>query len=226
MFGTGTVSEAQTVENEGLNPKREKIVAIAAFTANGDLDKLKAALNEGLDAGLTVIEIKEVLVQMYAYAGFPRSLNALGTFMGVTEERQKKGIKDEPGRESSLLPADKSRLELGTEIQTRLIGSPASGPIYTFAPTIDAFLKEHLFGDIFGRDNLDFQSREIATISALASMEGVNPQLQVHFNIGFNTGLTEAQMWSLISVLAAKVGKKQADNASDVLSRALNGRTR
>jgi alkylhydroperoxidase/carboxymuconolactone decarboxylase family protein YurZ len=226
MLGTATVSEAQTVENEGLNPKQEKIVTIAAFTAKGDSDKLKIALNEGLNAGLTVNEIKEVLVQMYAYAGFPRSLNALGAFMGVMEERQKKGIKDDPGREAGPLPADKSRLELGTEIQTRLIGSPASGAIYTFAPIIDIFLKEHLFWDIFGRDNLDFQTREIATISALASMEGVNPQLQAHFNIGFNIGLTEARMKSLISVLAAKVGKKEAVNASDVLSTVLNGRTR
>ncbi|KJS29540.1 MAG: hypothetical protein VR64_20520 [Desulfatitalea sp. BRH_c12] len=39
------------------------------------------ALNQGLDAGLTVNEIKEILVQLYAYAGFPRSLNAIGTFM-------------------------------------------------------------------------------------------------------------------------------------------------
>ncbi len=212
------------MNDRGLNAKQEKIVTIAAFTAKGDLDKLKAALNEGLDAGLTVNEIKEVLVQMYAYTGFPRSLNGIGTFMSVTEERQKKGIKDVPGREASPLPPNKSRLELGTEIQTSLIGSPAGGAIYTFAPAIDAFLKEHLFGDIFRRDNLDFQSREIATISALASMEGVNSQLQAHFNIGFNTGLTEAQMKSLISVLAAKVGKKEADNANEILSKVLSSR--
>ena len=105
VIGIATISEAQTVKNEGLNAKQEKIVTIAAFTAKGDLDKLKAALNEGLDAGLTVNEIKEVLVQMYAYAGFPRSLNGIGTFMSVMEERQKKGIKDEPGREASPLPA-------------------------------------------------------------------------------------------------------------------------
>jgi len=212
------------MKNEGLNAKEGKIVTIAAFTAKGDMDKLKAALNEGLDAGLTVNEIKEILVQMYAYAGFPRSLNGLGTFMGVTEERQKKGIKDELGREPSPLPPNKSKLELGTEIQTRLIGSPASGVIYTFAPAIDAFLKEHLFGDIFGRDNLDFQSREIATISALANMEGVNPQLQAHFNIGFNVGLTESQMKSLVAVLDAKVGKKEADTASEILGKVLNSR--
>ncbi|MGA7577102.1 MAG: carboxymuconolactone decarboxylase family protein [Desulfobaccales bacterium] len=219
-----TSSRGRPTKTEGLNAKQEKIVAIAAFTGKGDLDRLRAALNEGLDAGLTVNEIKEVLVQIYAYAGFPRSLNGIGTFMSVMEERQQKGIEDELGREPSPLPLDKSRLELGTAIQTRLIGSPASGAIYTFAPAIDAFLKDHLFGDIFGRDNLDFRSREIATISALASMEGVNPQLQAHFNIGFNTGLTGAQMKSLISVLAAKVGKKEADNASAVLSRVLSSR--
>ena len=99
-----TTLEAQTMKNEGLNAKEENIVTIAAFTARGDLSKLKTALNEGLDAGLTVNEIKEVLIQMYAYAGFPRSLNGIVTFMSVIEERQEKGIKDEFGREASPLP--------------------------------------------------------------------------------------------------------------------------
>jgi 4-carboxymuconolactone decarboxylase len=93
-----------------------------------------------------------------------------------------------------------------------------------FAPVIDQFLKGHLFGDIFGRDVLDYQSRELATIAALASMEGVNSQLQAHFNIGFNTGLTEEQMRSLISVLLAEVGKKEAKNADEVLEQVLSTR--
>jgi alkylhydroperoxidase/carboxymuconolactone decarboxylase family protein YurZ len=226
LFSIATISEAQTMKNEGLNAKQEKIITIAAFTAKGDLQKLKTALNEGLDAGLTVNEIKEILVQLYAYAGFPRSLNGISTFMGVMEERKAKGIRDEIGKEASPLPADKSRIELGTEIQTRLVGKPVTGAIYTFAPTIDQFLKGHLFGDIFGRDILDFQSREIVTISALASMEGVNPQLQSHFNVGFNTGLTEAQMRSLISVIEAKIGKKEADNAYDVFGKVLSSRAK
>lgn len=220
------VSEAQTMKNEGLNARQKSIVPIAAFTASGDLEKLKSALNEGLDAGLTVNEIKEVLIQMYAYAGFPRSLNGISTFMAVMDERQKKGIKDEMGREASPLPANKSSIELGTEIQTRLVGRPVTGAIYTFAPAIDQFLKGHLFGDIFGRDTLDFQSREIATIAALANMTGVNSQLQSHFNVGLNVGLTEAQMRSLISVLEAKVGKKEADNASETLSKVLSNRAK
>jgi 4-carboxymuconolactone decarboxylase len=146
--------------------------------------------------------------------------------MGVMEEREKKGIKDEMGKEPNPLPANKSRIELGTENQTRLAGRPVTGAIYAFAPAIDEFLKGHLFGDIFGRDNLDFQSREITTISALSGMEGVNSQLQSHFNIGFNIGLTEAQMRSLISVLEANVGKKEAANADEILGKVLSGRAK
>lgn len=222
------ISEAKSVQNENqiLNARQEKIVSIAAFTAKGDLSNLKSALNDGLDAGLTVNEIKEVLVQMYAYTGFPRSLNGISTFMGVMEERKAKGIQDEIGREASPLPADKSSIEIGSENQTKLAGMPVRGPIYTFAPAIDQFLKGHLFGDIFGRDVLDFKSREIATIAALASMEGVNSQLQAHFNLGFNTGLTEGQMKGIISVLADKVGKKEADNASEVLGKVLSSKAK
>ncbi len=226
VFSIAAISEAQTMKSEGLNAKQERIVTIAAFSANGDLQKLKKALNEGLEAGLTINEIKEILVQMYAYAGFPRSLNGINTFIGLLEEREQKGIKDEPGKEASPLPANKSSIELGTEIQTSLIGAPATGKYITFVPVIDKFLKGHLFGDIFGRDNLDFQSREIATISALANMEGVNPQLQSHFSIGFNVGLTEAQMRSLLSVLESGVGKKEADNANEILGKVLSSRGR
>jgi 4-carboxymuconolactone decarboxylase len=226
MFSFVAIAEAQTVNTQTLSPKQQSIVTISAFTANGELEKLKTALNEGLDAGLTVNEIKEILVQLYAYAGFPRSLNGINTFIGVLEEREQKGIKDELGKEPSPMPANKSSIELGTENQTRLIGAQATGKYITFAPAIDKFLKGHLFGDIFGRDNLDFQSREIATISALANIHGVNPQLQSHFNIGFNVGLTEAQMRSLIPVLEAKVGKKEADNAYEILDKVLGNRAK
>jgi 4-carboxymuconolactone decarboxylase len=222
VFSIATVSEAQDMDkNQPLSAKQQSIIPIAAFTANGDLQKLKSALHEGLDAGLTVNEIKEILVQMYAYTGFPRSLNGINTFMDVIKEREQKGIKDKPGKEPGPLPVNKSSIELGTEIQTRLAGRPVTGAIYTFAPAIDQFLKGHLFGDIFGRDNLDFASREIATISALSSMDGVNSQLEAHIRIGFNTGLSEVQMRSLIDVLQAKAGKREADNADSALNKVM-----
>lgn len=223
-LGMATNSEARTMASEGLNSRQAKMVTVAAFTASGDLARLKVSLNQGLDAGLTINEINEILVQMYAYAGFPRSLNGIDTFMTVLEERERKGIKDVAGKEAGTLLSGKSSMERGTEIQTRLIGAPAAGKYIAFTPAIDAFLKGHLFGDIFGRDNLDFQSREIATIAALACIGGVDPQLQAHFNIGLNVGLTEAQLLSLVCVLEDAVGKEEAANANLVLGKVLNAR--
>ena len=229
ILSFAALSKAQTVNTLALSPKQQSIVTISAFTANGDLEKLKTSLNEGLDAGLTVNEIKEILVQMYAYCGFPRSLNGISTFMAVIDERQKKGLKDEMGKEASPLPASMNKDEYGAKVRAKLSGRdvipPPSG-YQLFAPIIDTFLKEHLFADIFARDILDYQSRELATISALASMTGTAGQLQFHLGAAMNVGLTETQIKDFISVLKAKVGKKEADIANEVLSKVLSSRAK
>ena len=228
LLSFAAIAEAQTMDaHQVLSAKQHSIIPIAAFTANGDLAKLSTALHAGLDAGLTVNEIKEILVQMYAYAGFPRSLNGINTFMAVMDERQAKGIKDEMGKEANPVPADMNKDAYGAQVRARLAGQdvipPPSG-YQLFTPVIDTFLKEHLFTDIFARDNLDYQSRELATIAALASMPGTAGQLQFHLGAAMNTGLTEAQMQEFIAVLESKVGKKEAESAHDILSEVVSNR--
>ena len=210
-----------------LSAKQRGIIPIAAFTATGDQERLKTALTEGLEAGLTVNEIKEILVQMYAYAGFPRSLSGIQTFMAVMDERQAKGIKDQAGKDATPLPAGMNRDEYGTRVRARLAGQeviPPPAGYQLFTPVIDTFLKEHLFADIFARDVLDHQSRELATIGALAGMTGTRSQLQFHLGAAMNVGLTEAQMRDFISVLAAEVGERESESAAEVLTAVLNSR--
>jgi 4-carboxymuconolactone decarboxylase len=165
-----------------------------------------------------------VLVQMYAYAGFPRCLNGISTFMTVLEQRQAKGIKDEAGPAPSPLPEGTDILELGTANQTKLTGTPVTAPMFDFAPAIDEFLKTHLFGDIFSRDNLDWRSREVATIAALATLKGTDAQLRSHFTIGLNTRLTEAQLRGLVQALRHEVGSQQAANAGRILDEVIRTR--
>jgi 4-carboxymuconolactone decarboxylase len=210
-----------------LSAKQRGIIPIAAFTATGDQERLRTALTEGLEAGLTVNEIKEILVQMYAYAGFPRSLSGIQTFMALMDERQAKGLKDQAGRDAAPLPAGMNRNEYGAKVRARLAGQqviPPPAGYQLFTPVIDTFLKEHLFADIFARDILDHQSRELATIGALASMTGTRGQLQFHLGAAMNVGLTEAQMRDFISVLAAEVGERESESAGEVLTAVLNSR--
>src|SRR4051812_23969328 len=109
-----TAAAAPTATNEDpktmtqlLTQKQQCIAPIGAATAMGDLPRLSAALNDGLDAGLTVSDVKEILVQLYAYAGFPRSLNALSELMKVVESRKQRGVEDAPGRDPGPVPSGK-----------------------------------------------------------------------------------------------------------------------
>ncbi len=182
--------------NDALNAKQKSIATAASYAARGDQAGLKQALAEGLDAGVTVNEFKEILVQAYAYCGFPRSLNALNTLMQVVDER---GNKDEQGRLPGAKPQGSS-LEYGANNQTKLVGAQVQGKIYDFAPAIDEFLKAHLFGDIFARDNVDWQTRELATVAMLASLTNVDSQLKSHINVGKHNGLTDEQIAEILEI--------------------------
>ncbi|GLQ91631.1 hypothetical protein GCM10007901_05810 [Dyella acidisoli] len=184
--------------------------------------KLSAALNQGLDVGLTVSDVREILVQLYAYAGFPRSLNALGELMRVLDSRKQRGIQDALGEAPSRpIPTGDALLAAGTANQTKLAGGPVKGPVFDFAPAIDKYLKTHLFGDIFERDNLDWQSRELATVSMLAALPGAEPQVQAHMRIGMNIGMTADQLRQICQVLADRVDADVARRTREALERQL-----
>ncbi|WP_442965150.1 carboxymuconolactone decarboxylase family protein [Pseudomonas sp. JDS28PS106] len=210
---------------ETLDARQQAIIPVAAFATAGDMAGLNMALNQGFDNGMSISDAREVLVQLYAYAGFPRSLNALGELMKVVEARKGRGVEDEPGREPSRpAPKGDALLAAGTENQTRLSGAPVAGPLFQFAPVANEYLRTHLFGDIFERDNLDWQSRELATVSMLSALPGAEAQLQAHMRMSMNTGVSAEQLRHLTQVLAERVSVETSRRASAALERQLTSK--
>lgn len=210
---------AQTKQE--MDKKQQNIVAIAALTGKGDLGKLKAALAEGLDNGMEVNEIREVLVHTYAYCGFPRALRGLQTFVAVLNERKTLGIEDKRGREASPITDSRTKYERGRDILAEISGTPANAPKADYAvlaPEIEVFLKEHLFSDLFERDVLTYAEREIATVSVLAAIGGVEPMMRSHMNISFHIGITPDQMQHLLSIVEQEIGRSEADAGRMVLT--------
>jgi alkylhydroperoxidase/carboxymuconolactone decarboxylase family protein YurZ len=221
-FTTSISAQNKMNSDQNLDSKQQSIVSISALTAIGDIEKLKIRLNNGLDAGLTVNEIKEVLVQLYAYCGFPRSLNGIMALMAVTDERKAKGIHDTEGKIASSVN-DPDKYQTGKTTLQTLTGREEKAPAgaNAFAPAIDTFLKEHLFADIFSRDILTYQQRELVTVSALAAMSGVAAQLQAHIGMAMNTGLTETQFSEAFKIIDQTVSKIQGDIARATLDKVL-----
>ncbi|KIC94267.1 carboxymuconolactone decarboxylase family protein [Flavihumibacter solisilvae] len=222
-----TTGHAQADTGQNLNSRQQAIIRISAFTATGNLSKLKGELNAGLEAGLTVNQVKEVLVHLYAYAGFPRSIRGLQTFMAVLEERKAKGIKDVIGAEASPIKDERNKYDRGKAVLDSLLGAPQTGPqtgYAAFAPVIEVFLKEHLFADVFERDVLGYAERELVTISVLSSIGGVEPMLKAHLNICLNVGLTPGQLQQFVRVIKSTIGDKEAKASQAILDEVIKGR--
>ncbi|MFT3824008.1 MAG: carboxymuconolactone decarboxylase family protein [Chitinophagaceae bacterium] len=217
-------AQQNTIPAESLTATQESLVKIAALTATGNTEQLKVQLDSGLTAGLTINEIKEALVQLYAYCGFPRSLNAVNTFKTVVDERKAKGITDTTGKEIVVENTAADKYEQGRKVLEILTGTPQARPapgFGSFVPRADAFLKEHLFADIFNSDVLSYQQRELVTIAALAALPGVEPQLQAHINMGKNTGINEKQLEQLAGLIERHISKTQGNTVRKIIGKPL-----
>ena len=217
-------SEAEnhyTESNKVLSVREQAIVAVAAYTGKGDLEHLRQTLTRALEVGMTINEINEVLIHAYAYCGFPRSLRAIQTFMQVVDARKANGINDAVGREASTSPNDKSRYELGRDVLAEISGMPADAPktgYAVFAPAIERFLKEHLFADLFERDLLTYRERELATVSVLAGVGGVEPMAYGHRGICLHLGITAEQLSALLNIVETNLGEAYSEPLRGVLN--------
>lgn len=76
---------ADIFDRPGLDKKSREIATVAALIVLGKLPQLKFHINVALGVGCTETEIKEIIIQMAAYAGFPAAINAMMTAHEVFE---------------------------------------------------------------------------------------------------------------------------------------------
>lgn len=194
-----------------LSNRQKHLATIAALEAQGDLVRLEPAIIATLEGGVTINEIKEAFSQLYAYTGFPRSLNALGVLSKVLEASKGKYNEGKPWVRPAMWDDAHKALEVGTEVQTQLSGRPFK---YDFCPQNDYYLKAHLFGDIFAGDQLTPADREIVTVAALSALKGVTPQLAAHKAGALNMGNNQEVVDELCKFLSEN-GLSQCDSSAD-----------
>ena len=187
-----------TIQGQSLTDRQKGLAACACLMAQGDLERLEPAVRMALVNGATINELKEAFSQLYAYTGFPRSLNALGVLGKVLENKQDNWQEGKPWTRPEVWDDASKALQQGTDVQTKLSGRAFN---YEFCPQDDYYLKSHLFGDIFAGNQLSASDREIVTVAALSGLENVAPQLAAHKRGAVNMGNTEEQVNELCAWL-------------------------
>ena len=202
---------ATTTSAQPLAERQKHLATLAALEAQGDIVRLEPAIIAALDGGVTINEIKETFSQLYAYTGFPRSLNALGVLSKVLENGSGKWTEGKPWVRPAVWDDAKKALQQGTDVQTALAGQPIKN---TFSPQNDYYLKSHLFGDIFAGDQLAAVDREIVTVAALSAIKGAESQLAFHKGAAVKMGNTQEQVDELCRYLSEN-GLSQCDASAD-----------
>ena len=217
-----TEAESRYAEaNEVLTVHEQAIVAVASYTGKGDLEHLKPALTQALETGMTINRNKRsVDSRLRLLRGFRAACGRFRLYAG--SGRTESGRNKRPGRSGSIRSQGRQKsLRAGTRRACRNIGYAGRCPesrICHIRPYYRAFSKEHLFTDLFERDLLTCRERELATVSILAGVSGVEPMAVGHMSICLHLGITPEQLSALLNIVEMNLGK----NYSEPLRKVLN----
>ncbi len=90
------------------------------------------------------------------------------------------------------------------------------------APDLARYVIEFAYGDVYTREGLTAQQRELCIIAALTALGNTEHQLLDHITAARNVGCTAQEIIETILMMAVYVGFPAAIKAMDVAKRALS----
>jgi len=90
------------------------------------------------------------------------------------------------------------------------------------APDLARFVIEFAYGDVYAREGLSPQQRELCIIAALTAAGDCEPQLRAHIEAACAAGCTAREIIETILMMAVYAGFPAAINAMDTAKRALD----
>lgn len=164
-----------------LDPQTRYLAILTTLLGCQGTDEFRIQLARALDAGLTPVQVKEVVYQAVDYLGIGR----VRPFLGITNEvLEARGVELPLPDQSTTTMED--RLEAGNAKQVELFGA---GMDKSYERSkVNYWLADNCFGDYYTRTGLDNAQREMITFCYLAAQGGVEPQLLAHAKANIGIG--------------------------------------
>ena len=204
----------------GLDARTRLMCILASNVASQGRAAFRATLDAALGAGVTPVEVKEVLYQAVPYVGMAKVADFIGAANDVLEAR---GVGLPLEGQSTTTPAD--RFEKGLAVQRSIFGAGHIDAMREAAPEnqkhIQQYLSDNCFGDFLTRGVLDVKTRERVTFSLLVSLGGCEPQVKGHIAGNANLGNDKAVLLAVVTQLLPYIGYPRTLNAIGCLNEVL-----
>lgn len=204
----------------GLDARTRLMCILASNVASQGRAAFRATLDAALGAGVTPVEVKEVLYQAVPYVGMAKVADFIGAANDVLEAR---GVGLPLEGQSTTTPVD--RFEKGLAVQRSIFGAGHIDAMREAAPEnqkhIQQYLSDNCFGDFLTRGGLDVKTRELVTFSLLVSLGGCEPQVKGHIVGNANLGNDKAVLLAVVTQLLPYIGYPRTLNAIGCLNEVL-----
>jgi len=207
----------------GLDLPQRQLVTVSALAAMGGLEpQLRFHLAGALNVGCRPQELIELMIHVVVYAGFPAAVNGTAVLRQVLQER---GIVVEPTASNPPQDTYQAGLTALREIDGEA-GEKVISSLKDISPDLGRSIIDFAFGQVYTRDGLDLQQRELITVASLAAMGCAMPQLKVHTHGFLNVGGTREQLVEIAIQIAAYAGFPRAINAALAIQDVLHERAK
>lgn len=212
----GNFAFAETFSQSGLDAKTGMMVILAANIATQSLSEYKLLARDALDAGLSPIELKEILYQAVPYLGIGKVYDFL---VAANDILTAKGVRLPLPEQSNTTPDN--RFEKGLALQLSIFGERIEN-MRKNAPEnqkhINDFLADNCFGDYYTRSGLDIKTRELLTFVLLSSLGGADNQVKGHIQGNINVGNNKQVLIDTLTLLVPFIGYPRTLNALAALN--------
>lgn len=204
-----------------LDTKTRFMVILSSMIASQALGEYKVMLGGALNAGVTPIEVKEIVYQAVPYVGIAKVYDFIHATNEILEGR---GIELPLAGQSTTSP--ETRHQKGLDLTIAIFGNVLE-QMSESSPENQKHIPEYLaancFGDYVTRKGIDLKTRELLTFSMLLSLGGCESQLKGHTQGNLNLGNDKEVLLSVVTQLIPYVGYPRALNALSVLNEVVPG---
>ena len=199
-----------------LDERTRYMAVLAALLGCQGRELFREILPQALDAGVTPVEVKEIVYQATAYLGIGRSY----PFLNITNEvLEAHGVNLPLPGQATTTPED--RVQKGEDKQVELFGESYRGAASRGPEEsrhINRWLAGNCFGDYYTRKGLDNRQREMITFCFIAAQGGCEPQLAGHTAGNLGVGNDKHFLINVLSQCMPYIGYPRTLNALRVIN--------
>lgn len=214
VFDNFALDEA--LRDTRLDAQTRLMVQLAALIACQGVAEYRVFAGAALTAGVTPVELKEIVYQAVPYVGMGKVFDFLHATNDVLAER---GIDLPLPGQSTTTPA--TREAKGLAVQKHIAGGDRVDRLYATAPAdkqhIQRFLSANCFGDYLTRAGIDLPTRELITLSFLVALGGCEAQVKGHVAANLNMGNDRARLIDVLTQLIPFIGYPRTLNGLRVI---------